>query len=131
MQDRVKGPAIGLIVLGGLGVIFAIIGLLANGMLLDMYKSVLPPDQYQQVEGALKANTVVRLAFSIFAVFVSAFVLYGGIQMMNLRNRSLVMIAAVVAMVPCIGPCCLIGVPVGIWALVLLSKPEVKAAFTS
>ena len=26
--------------------------------------------------------------------------------------------------------CCLLGVPFGIWALVVLNKPEVKAQFT-
>ena len=131
MQDRVKGPAIALIVLGALGILFALFGLLAKGLLLDVYRSALPPDQYQRVEAAMKANTIMQMAFSLVALLVSGFVLYGGFQMMNLRNRTLVMIASVVAMIPCIGPCCLIGVPVGIWALVVISKPDVKAAFTS
>jgi hypothetical protein len=34
-------------------------------------------------------------------------------------------------MIPCISPCCLLGLPIGIWALVVLLKPEVKAAFTA
>ena len=37
--------------------------------------------------------------------------------------------ATIIAMVPCISPCCLVGLPIGIWALVVLMKPEVKAAF--
>ena len=32
-------------------------------------------------------------------------------------------------MVPCISPCCLVGLPIGIWALVVLNKPEVKGSF--
>jgi hypothetical protein len=31
--------------------------------------------------------------------------------------------------VPCISPCCLVGLPIGIWALVVLNKPEVKSSF--
>jgi hypothetical protein len=40
-------------------------------------------------------------------------------------------VTSIVAMVPCLGPCCIVGIPIGIWALVVLMKPEVKAAFTS
>ena len=32
-------------------------------------------------------------------------------------------------MVPCISPCCLLGLPFGIWALSVLNKPHVQAAF--
>lgn len=37
--------------------------------------------------------------------------------------------AAILAMIPCVSPCCLLGLPLGIWALIVLLKPEVKAAF--
>jgi hypothetical protein len=39
------------------------------------------------------------------------------------------MTASVIAMIPCISPCCIVGLPIGIWAMVVLSKPEVKSAF--
>jgi hypothetical protein len=39
------------------------------------------------------------------------------------------MTAAILALVPCTSPCCLAGIPAGIWALVVLAKPEVKAGF--
>jgi hypothetical protein len=35
----------------------------------------------------------------------------------------------VVAMVPCLSPCCILGLPLGIWALIVLMKPEVKSSF--
>jgi hypothetical protein len=38
------------------------------------------------------------------------------------------MVASVVAMLPC-QCCCLFGLPFGIWALVVLNKPEVKSHF--
>jgi hypothetical protein len=39
------------------------------------------------------------------------------------------MTASILALAPCISPCCLVGLPIGIWALVVLSKPEVKSSF--
>jgi hypothetical protein len=39
------------------------------------------------------------------------------------------MAASIIAIIPCFGPCCCLGIPVGIWALVVINKPEVKSAF--
>jgi hypothetical protein len=39
------------------------------------------------------------------------------------------MAAAIMAMIPC-NCCCLLGLPFGIWALVMLMKPEVKSQFS-
>jgi hypothetical protein len=59
---------------------------------------------------------------------VNGFVLFGAIQLLRLRNYSVAMVASVVAMLPC-QCCCLFGLPFGIWALVVLNKPEVKSHF--
>ena len=51
--------------------------------------------------------------------------------MRSLEKRTMAVVASIVAMIPCIGPCCLIGIPIGIWSLVVLMKPEVQQAFVS
>jgi hypothetical protein len=33
------------------------------------------------------------------------------------------------ALIPCLGPCYILGIPAGIWALVVLARPEVREAF--
>jgi len=58
-------------------------------------------------------------------------VFIGAMKMKNLENYSLAMAAAIVAVIPCISPCCLLGLPFGIWALVVLNDSSVKAAFRS
>jgi hypothetical protein len=50
--------------------------------------------------------------------------------MQKLSNHGLAMAAAIVAMIPCFSPCCLLGLPFGIWALVMLNKPEVRSQFS-
>jgi hypothetical protein len=62
-------------------------------------------------------------------MLVSGLILFGGLKMQKLENYGLAMAASIVAMIPCISPCCLVGLPIGIWAVVVLSKPEVKNAF--
>ena len=56
-------------------------------------------------------------------------VILGGIKMKALRNHGLSMVAAIIAIVPCFGPCCVLGIPFGIWALVVLNDANVRAAF--
>jgi hypothetical protein len=50
--------------------------------------------------------------------------------MLHLKNYGLCVAAAIIALVPCTSPCCCLGLPIGIWALVVLTKAEVKTAFS-
>ena len=54
--------------------------------------------------------------------------LMGAWRMRQLENYPLCMTAAVVAVLP-VHAGFLLGLPIGIWALTLLTRPEVKAAF--
>jgi len=46
-----------------------------------------------------------------------------------LRNYEFAFLAAILAMIPCVTPCCFLGLPFGIWAVIVLRKPGVKDAF--
>jgi hypothetical protein len=61
-------------------------------------------------------------------IFATGIVFLGGHKMKRLESRRLAVAAAILALVP-FGPAVLIGVPVGIWALVVLTEPDVEAAF--
>jgi hypothetical protein len=54
----------------------------------------------------------------------------GGVRMMQLRSYGLCIFASITAMVPCISctGCCF-GQVVGIWAIIVLLRPEVKFLF--
>jgi len=73
----------------------------------------------------MRALTIASLNFGqgIF-VFVCAR------RMENLRSYQMVVLSCVLAMLPCFSPAVLIGLPMGIWALVVLFRPEVRAAFS-
>ncbi|MBA2227672.1 MAG: DUF1542 domain-containing protein [Gemmataceae bacterium] len=67
--------------------------------------------------------------FTIVSILLCLLILIGGIQMWNLSGLALPVTASILAIIPCIsGCCCWIGMPAGIWGLVVLSRPEVKAA---
>jgi hypothetical protein len=126
--DRVAGPATGLIVT-------AILGFLANGLALVWTAAAgqfqrLPAGMDPDMHRFLQAfSGVVGITICIVGVVLSVLVLYGALQMKKLHSYGWAMTASILALVPCTSPCCLVGVPIGIWALVVLLKPEVKAAF--
>jgi hypothetical protein len=41
------------------------------------------------------------------------------------------MTGAIIACVPCCSPCCFIGIPFGIWALIVLNDPVVQEWFSA
>jgi hypothetical protein len=83
--------------------------------------------------GGGNANAVANLAGgvigSIIGLCFAAVITIGGVKMKQLQSYGLVMTAAIFALLPC-GNCCIIGLPLGICALVVLNKPEVKDAFS-
>ena len=80
-----------------------------------------PISEYTQI--------TIRSIWGVVLVLASSFVLYGAIQMRNLKNYGQARAAAIVAMIPLLGPCCLLGIPFGIWAFVVLGQPGVRNAF--
>lgn len=130
VADKVKGPAISLIVVGAISAVLQVLGILAN--LLGMGMASADMSQFEGMEGmewmAPLMSGTVSILISILALAVAAVLIFGGLKMKSLQSYGLAMAATILAMVPCLTPCCL-GIPFGIWALVVMLKPEVKAAF--
>jgi hypothetical protein len=129
---RVQAPAIALIATGGLGLLLALVGLVLNVLGLGLTGLSDFADElggYEQtgnlLGGALGAvSAVVQLA-------IGGFIVWAGFGMLKLQRWTLAVVASVLAFVPCLSPCCCLGIPVGIWSLVVLMTPEVKSAFSS
>ena len=125
--NRVSGPATALIVVSVIS--FVLVGL------------AIPFDFYLLVSGAARrleragidpvARIVIRLAWDLVIFAASCYVWWGAVQMKRLLNYSHARNAAIVACIPCVGPCCLLGIPFGIWALNVLGRPEVYNSFES
>lgn len=72
-------------------------------------------------------NTITYLAVTLCAIGA---VLFGSWMMLRGQLWSMALVAATLTMISCCGPCCGVFTPVGIWAFVVLLKPEVRASFT-
>jgi hypothetical protein len=127
-MEMVSGPAIGLIVTAVLGIAASVIGIvwIAFGM------GMAPPMHGMTPEAARMIHLImgpVGIAARVVGIAVGVLILFGALRMQKLANHGLALTTAIVAMVPCISPCCVIGLPIGIWALVVLGRPEVKSQF--
>jgi len=117
-EEAVNVPSILMIVLGGLGLLMGLLNIfvLITGM---------GADPNMKGDAAYMAG---RTIGAVVSVVWAAIVILGGFQMRGLRSRGSVITAAIFAMVPC-NPCCILGIPVGAWALFTVNQPDVKDAF--
>ena len=125
-DEQIRLPATLLLVTGILGGLGAVVSLLANLLGAGAGMAGLVPNE--QAIDSLMTGTI-GIISAIVGLAVSGLIVFGALRMKELRTYPLALAATVVAMIPCLSPCCLLGLPVGIWALVVLLRPEVKAAF--
>lgn len=62
------------------------------------------------------------------AMVVAPVVFLGGVMARRTRSYWLAVVGSVFSMLPCT-VACIFGIPIGVWALVLLLDPEVRASF--
>jgi hypothetical protein len=112
IEERVRRPALALLVTGILLIMLlpaaAFFGLLISDgkptWVTDIFPLIVPD------------------------IIVGSLIVVGAVKMLHIRSHRWAMAAAVLALLPC-GPTWLLGLPVGIWALAVLTAPGVKAAF--
>lgn len=134
-SDRVNGPAIGIIVTSIIGIIVAAISLILNllgaGIGAAGMMGALGGGVDLEDAGVTFGQMVFSVLQAIAGLVVGLVCLFGANKMRNLESYNLAMAASILIMVPCISPCCVMGLPFGIWSLVVLNDSTVKAAFRS
>jgi hypothetical protein len=132
MQERVKGPAIALIVVGILGGVLGIINLLGSALMSSLAKRIgtFSEEQLAEMERMGQGQTLMSVVLSLLVLGGSAFIIFGALQMMKLRGWTIALVASILAMIPFFTCCaCFLGVPVGVWSIIVLSNADVKRAF--
>ena len=138
-REKVNFPALALIFYGGLTLLANLIRLgitIANTFLgmtlpnLDRYRDIsdLDPQFQQLLNASIGASGIFG---SLIGLAIGGAMIFGAMKMRNLEQWGFALAAAILAIVPCFTCCCLIGIPIGIWATVVLLDANVKAAFRS
>ncbi len=120
-STRVSAPAIGLMAAGGLSAAFTVLYMLFIAIV--GVAAVADSDAADALPGVgiLIGAGIVKLALDALTIFA-------GYQMRQMRNWTLSMAGSVVALLPC-SICCLLGLPIGIWSIVVLIDEDVKRSF--
>lgn len=143
-MQKVATPAMALLVVGVLNLLLYVWGIASSAMLMA---GVFPgmAEQAQQMEDLRQQagdNPAIEwvikmqeyqqgpagLIMNIVCLLLAVVTILGAMKMKKLQSRGLAMAGAIIAIIPCLS-CCMYGVPVGIWALVVLMAADVKAAF--
>ena len=128
IQQMVSGPATFMMVMAIIGIVFNIISLVLNLLGSGMVAAGSSGGGMSDAETVdLIANLVGGVGGAIVSLIIQGLVLFGSIKMKKLQSYGLSMTAAILS-ITC-NCCCPISWGAGIWALVVLSKPGVKAAF--
>jgi hypothetical protein len=128
MLDKAKPPGIALIVLDALGLILGVISVFAPNDPEKMREALSQGMDPEQVEKIVQFAPGSGVAINILGLLMAGFVLFAGIRMVQGRGWDIGVAGSIVAMIPC-WRCCILGVPIGIWSLIVLFDKDVKAAF--
>tara|TARA_B100001971_G_C18121306_1_gene499573 strand:- start:217 stop:837 length:621 start_codon:yes stop_codon:yes gene_type:complete len=127
VQQMVSGPATFMMVLSIITlvvILLALIAILVGGSAAGIFGN-LPPE----AQAELAIEGVANIIQYTLALISNTAILIGAIKMKNMRSYSWAMAASILCILSGCGCCCPLGPGAGIWAIVVLSKPEVKAAF--
>ena len=135
-KDALNVPSVLLLVSGALGVLSGLLGMVRGGSAGSanpgLERLAADPNTAQLAESLRKVTEALSgpgsIVLNLLTLALSGFVIFGALKMRNLQGHGIALGAAIVSLIPCSG-CCCIGMPVGIWALVTLLKPEVKSQF--
>lgn len=134
----VKPAAICMIVYGGVSLLVSLMSVL--GQIVQAAQGgakqapELPPGtpeiSRKIVEWMTSMPPAVQWISIALSVVMSAVVIFGGIKLLGLKSRALVMTGAILSILTCFTTCCCgLGIGLGIWVLVLINKPDIRNQF--
>jgi hypothetical protein len=118
-QARLFWPAVGLIVTSVVWITMALGG---SGLFLEW---IIVPNG----DAGLRQSGIWSLGWLGASIVYSLLLIGGAFQMAAARGYAICMATAIGALVPFLGPCYVLGIPFGIWAIVVLRRPDVRAGF--
>jgi len=122
IRHRVWIPAVGLLVAGGINCLAAV------GLVLATLASLLSKGFSGEMITLGFLPGAVQMVIVAATVAYAVFVLLGGWNLMQLRSHRMALAGSILALFP-FSPGSVVGLPMGIWALLVMRDKKVEAAF--
>lgn len=131
-REALNVPGILFMVFGGLAVLYSLVNVASSGLnQAQMQQFLNDPNIPQDLKNLLKVLVgPLTKVFALLGACIGGLLVFGGYQMRNLKGYGIAMAASIIGMVPCTGCVCCLTLPLGIWTLTILTRPEIKASFT-
>lgn len=123
--SSVRAPARSLIIVSTISIVVTT-ALIAS----EVYLAVTDPSKV--LEGAHSGQWTrfaLRLLLGVSPIGGQVLILSGGLCMLRLKKYRLAQASALLSVLPTCSPCMLLGIPFGIWAWIVLARPDVRSAF--
>lgn len=124
-------PAILMMVMAGLTFLYSLVSMVmptSSAQLENFFSNPDIPQQWKDFVTWL-LSPMGRVVATLPGLVLNGLVAFGGWKMKTLQSYGLAMTAAILCCIPCCGPCSCLSLVPGIWSVILLNKPHVKAAF--
>jgi hypothetical protein len=121
-------PAIALIVIAVLGLLLSFYNVFNALTAEAVVDPTAPPFLQEMAKNSVgTVPAVVQFCF----VIVNVVIIVGGYLMSRVQSWGMALTATILAMINFGSCCCVLGIPIGIWSLVILLQSDVKAAFAA
>jgi hypothetical protein len=127
-KRRVLPPAICLMVTGGICLVIDAFRIIMLVIQVAAGAFAAPPPGAAPF-GGMEFAIGVAVGSIGMSILWGSLVLYAGIKLKQLKSYGMVMAGCIIAMLPCFDACCLLGLPFGIWALVLIHDDQIRRHF--
>jgi hypothetical protein len=138
-----KGPAIALLILSAIATLLCLWGVIdaattdfeQQAAEIEQTIGQMPEGMREGMRSYMKiaaGSKAMGIASNLLGVVLSGLTLLGAVNMLKVRGWGLALAGVIAAMINVPGVCCCCGLNeiFAIWALIVLLKPEVKAAFS-
>jgi hypothetical protein len=125
---QIQPAAICLIITGALNAALGLLGIISQIIQLsNPAKRSIPGSEAERI--SYVSGQFIASSNFFLSLVAAPIIIYGAVKLLNGSSYGWAKAASILAIVPITSCCFLAGAPIGIWALVVLSKPEVKMFF--
>ncbi len=130
VSRKLEAPAVGLMVAAALDAGFTVLSLLWHAGTHLTLGRLLSRGFCEEMPWAPGFPLGVSIAWHGLSLLVDAAIIYGALQMRRGESYGWALVAALLAVIPCLSsPCCCLGIPFGVWALVVLLGEDGRRSF--
>ncbi|MDB4481131.1 hypothetical protein N9049_01715 [bacterium] len=109
-SGKVKGPALGMLISTSVWMFLFLLVLARNIVFYSWVADQAAASEFASIVGQGVAGSIQ----SIVGLIGGGVIIFGCIKMMKLQAYGFAFATSILVMIPCISPCCLLGIPFGI-----------------